>query len=112
MKVLFDNGTPHPIATVLEGHSVTFARQLDWQELQNGELLEEAEEAGFDVLVTTDKNMRYQQNLIEREISIIVLGNSQWPNVRHCLRDIAQAINEATPGSYVEVSIPNLKRPT
>ena len=106
MKVLFDNGTPNPIAHSLDGHAVAFARRIGWQELRNGELLERAEKAGFDVLLTTDKNMRYQLDLAGRMIAIVVLGNSQWPNVAHCLERIAAAINAATPGSYTEVEIP------
>jgi len=69
-------------------------------------LLNAAETAGFDVLLTTDKNMRYQQNLVGRKISIVVLGNSQWPVVRLHLDNIAAAVNAATPGSYAEVEIP------
>jgi hypothetical protein len=69
-------------------------------------LLNAAEAAGFDLLLTTDKNMRYQQNLTGRKISIVVLGNSQWPVVRLHLDIIATAVNAATPGSYAEVDIP------
>jgi hypothetical protein len=65
-----------------------------------------AASAGFDVLLTTDKNIRYQQNLIGRKISIAVLGNSQWPVVRFHLDTVAAAVNAASPGSYIEVDIP------
>jgi len=74
--------------------------------LQNGELLNAAEAAGFDVLVTTDKNMRYQQNLVSRKIAIIVLGKQQWPKVRPHVQLVVAAVNAATPGTYVEVEIP------
>ena len=46
MKILCDNGTPNPIARSLVGHQVAFARQIGWHELKNGELLQQAEEAG------------------------------------------------------------------
>ena len=65
-----------------------------------------AEQAGFDVFVTADKNMRYQQNLKGRTIAIVVLSTPQWPVVRLHLGRIAAAVNAAMPGSYVEVEIP------
>ncbi len=106
MKILFDNGTPRPIAHVLTGHEVTFAREIGWHELENGDLIQKAEEASYDLLLSTDKNIRYQQNLAERAIALVVLGNSQWPDVRLHLDAIAAAVNASTPGSYTEVPIP------
>jgi hypothetical protein len=106
MKVLFDNGTPKPIARRLVGHEVTHARQIGWHELENGELIQKAEEAGYDVLLSTDKNIRYQQNLTGRKIALVILSNSQWPCVRLRLNRIAAAVNACTPGSYAEVEIP------
>lgn len=78
MRILFDHGTPAPLIPFLVKHNVTKARDAGWGRLTNGELLNAAETAGFAVLVATDKNMRYQQNLSGRVISIVVLGNSQW----------------------------------
>ena len=72
----------------------------------NGELLKAAEKAGFEVLLTTDKNMASQQNLKGRRIAIVVLGNSQWRIVQRYVRRVAAAVNAATPGSYAEVDIP------
>jgi hypothetical protein len=106
MKILFDNGTPRPIARSLPGHDVTHARQIGWHELENGALIYRAEAAGYDLLLSTDKNIRYQQNLSGRKIALVVLGNSNWPLVRVHLEKIAEAINAATPGSYTEVDIP------
>jgi hypothetical protein len=74
--------------------------------LVNGELLKAAEEAGFEVLLTTDKNIAAQQNLKSRIIAIVVLGNSQWRIVQRYVRKIGAAVNAATPGSYAEVDIP------
>ncbi len=107
MRILFDNGTPNPIARSLVGHEIAFARQIGWQELKNGELLRQAEEAGFELLLTSDKNIRYQQNLSGRKIAIIVLGNQQWPDVKLHLDRIVAAVNAAIPGSYAEVKIPH-----
>lgn len=107
MKILFDNGTPKPIARSLTGHEVVFAREAGWHELRNGELLEKAEAAGFSVFLTTDKNIRYQQNLKGRKIAIVVLGNQQWPDVRRSLEKIVVAVEAALPGSFTEVEIPH-----
>lgn len=75
MLVLLDQGTPVPIRRFLIGHTVETAAQRRWDKLTNGELLKVAEEAGFELLVTHDKNIRYQQNLSVRTIAIVVLGN-------------------------------------
>ena len=106
MKILFDHGTPRSIARSLIGHQVTRAAQMGWHEIENGELIDKAEEAGYELLLSTDKNIRYQQNLTHRKIAIVVLMDQQWPNVRLYLEKIANAINAATAGSYVEVEIP------
>jgi len=106
MKILFDNGAPKPIARSLTGHEVTYARRIGWHEMENGELIREAEEAGYEVLLSTDKNIRYQQNLTGRKIALVILGNQQWPLVKLHLDKIAAAVNAATPGSFVEVDIP------
>src|ERR1700720_1792008 len=82
MLILFDHGTPAPIRPFLEGHTVSRTQDLGWDRLTNGELLSAAEEAGFDVLLTTDKNIRYQQDLTGLKIAIVVIGNAQWPALR------------------------------
>jgi len=82
------------------------AAQLGWDTLQNGELLAAAEQAGFEVLVTPDKNMQYQQSAAGRKIALVVLGNQQWPLVRQYVDRVVSAVNAATPGSYTEVEIP------
>jgi hypothetical protein len=106
MKILFDNGTPNPIARSLIEHEVTFARKIGWHELENGELIRKAEEAGYQLLLSTDKNIRYQQNPSSRKIALVVLGNSQWPMVQLHLDKIVAAVNACTPGGYSEVEIP------
>jgi hypothetical protein len=79
---------------------------MGWQAISNGELILFAEEAGFELLLSTDQNIRYQQNLRNRKIDIVVLTDQQWPNVRLHLETIAAAITAATSGGYVEVEIP------
>jgi hypothetical protein len=106
MRILFDHGTPSGIAGALPDHQVTEARELGWDRISNGELLRKAETAGFDCLLTTDKRIRYQQNLTGRKIAIVVVGNSTWRIVRLHLERIAAVMSAATPGSYTEVEIP------
>jgi predicted nuclease of predicted toxin-antitoxin system len=107
MRVLFDQATPVPIRQFLTAHTVSTAAQEGWDRLRNGELLDAAEVAGFDVLVTTDKNMRYQQNLAGRKIAIIVLGKQQWPELRPHVQLVVAAVDAVTPGANVEVEIPD-----
>jgi len=70
MRILFDHSTPAPLARFLTGHAVTKAKERGWDALTNGDLLAVVEEAGFDMLLTADKNMRYQQNLTGRRIAL------------------------------------------
>src|SRR5580700_11965948 len=107
MLILFDHSTPAPLTSYLIGHTVTEARDRGWDRLSNGDLLTEAERAGFDVLLTADKNIRYQQNLATRRIALVVLSTPQWPLVRLHVEKIVAAVNSATPGSYTEVAIPS-----
>ena len=106
MLILFDHVTPRGVARSLAGHTVTKAKDRGWDKLTNGDLPAEAERAGFDVLLTADKNMRYQQNLTGRRIALVVLGTPQWPLVKLHLDKIAAAVNTFTPGSFAEVDIP------
>ena len=106
MKILFDHGAPRSIARGLAGHQVTRAAQMGWHELENGVLIQNAEEAGFDLFLSTDQNICYQQNLKHRKIAIVVLTDQQWPNVRLHLEKISAAVNAAQPGSFAEVEIP------
>jgi hypothetical protein len=107
MLILFDHGTPRSIARWLQDHTVMEAIERGWDRLSNGALLKAAEEAGFDVLLTTDKNIRYQQNLKGRRLAIVVLGNPQRPAVDRHIDRVIEALNAATPGSYAEVEIPD-----
>ena len=107
MRVLFDNGTPRGLAAALTEHTVEEARTHGWDTLRNGELLDAAEAAGFDVFVTTDRNIPYQQNLSNRRIAIVVLGNGRWKLIRDSLSEIAAAVAHAQRGCAVEVDIPS-----
>ena len=76
MLILFDNGTPRGLARFLTGHTVEEARDRGWKELKNGELIDAAEAVGFAVMLTTDKNIRYQQNLVTRKIALVEIGRA------------------------------------
>ena len=106
MLIIFDQATPVPIRPYLERHTVRTAAQQGWNKLSNGELLTVAEEAGFDLLLTTDKNIRHQQNLAGRKIAIVVLGRQQWPQLEPHIQLVIDVVNAATPGSYSVVDIP------
>ena len=103
---MLDKNVPRGLVRALVGHTVTEARDRRWASFKNGELLDAAEQAGFDVLVTADKNIRHQQNLEGRSIAIVVLTQLRWRRVRGRLAEIAAAVNAATPGSFTEVEIP------
>jgi hypothetical protein len=106
MLILFDHGTPRGIARSLQNHEVKEARAQGWDTLSNGELLRVAEEEGFDVLVTTDQNLAYQQNLLGRKIAVVVLGSGQWPLIRPKVQQVVAAILASKPGTFVVVEIP------
>jgi hypothetical protein len=106
MLVLFDQSTPAPLRGHLKGHTVTEARDRGWDRLVNGDLLNAAEAAGFEVFVTADKNLRYQQNLSTRKLAIIVIGNAQWRVLRLYVKRVVAAVDAAVTGSYTEVDIP------
>ncbi len=89
MRVLFDNGTPRGVASALSDHTVEEARAHGWDTLRNGELLDAAEAAGFDVFLTTDRNLRHQQNLTGRRIAIVVLGKGRWKLIKAGFRRLA-----------------------
>jgi hypothetical protein len=107
MLVLFDNSTPRTLAKyLLPHHTITEARARGWGELENGALLDAAEKAGFEVFVTADKNLSYQQNLSGRKIAIVVLGKGRWSLMKPHVAQIVAAVDAATPGSFAEVEIP------
>jgi len=105
MRILFDHGTPKGLSRMLQGHAITTAKTRGWEKLTNGALLQIAEQAGFDLLITTDKNLRYQQNITGRKIAILALGNPELPTIRRNLDRILEAVALATPGSYRQLEM-------
>jgi hypothetical protein len=106
VRILFDQGTPVPLRESLRHHEVITAFEQGWSNLKNGELLDEAEASGFEVLVTTDRNLKYQQNLDSRHIAVVVLSTPSWPRIERALGLVVLAVDSAASGSYVEVDIP------
>lgn len=104
MRILFDQGTPVPLRDFLIGHEVVTAFELGWSEISNGDLLEKAE-GEFDLLVTTDKQLQYQQNLSSRRLAILVLPYASWIKLRKHAEKIASAITAMHPGSYEELRL-------
>ncbi len=103
MRILFDHGTPAPLRHALTGHSVSTAYEISWTELDNGTLLGAADKQ-FDVLITTDRNLRYQQNLAGYRLAILVLPTTSWPKIRLHEAEIVAAVNTLRPGDFVELN--------
>lgn len=105
MRVLFDQGTPVPLRRSMLAHVVSTAYEMGWSSLANGDLLDAAE-SQFDVFVTTDKNLRYQQNLAARSLSVLVLPYASWPKLKRHVSTIVAAIEAMSPGQYLELVLP------
>jgi hypothetical protein len=110
MRILLDQGTPVAIGDGLHGHMVRTAYAQGWSTLTNGELLRVAEEAGFDVLLTTDTNLPHQQNLRGRRLAIVVLSKNRWALIRRKTSEVVAAVNAAQPGTYYVVDIPEVQK--
>ncbi len=106
MKVLLDENVPVQVRNALAGHDVSTVSGLDWKGTENGDLLAAAEQAGFDVLVLADKNLRYQQNLATRHIAIVELWTNHRPTLEKHFLLIAEAVTGVAQGGYVIVSQP------
>lgn len=99
MKVLFDQGTPTPLRSALIGHTVSTAFEVGWAQLDNGDLLKVAE-TGFEVLITTDQNLQYQQNLSGRRLAILVLPTTSWPIIEQHVAEVLAALNKIRVGEF------------
>jgi predicted nuclease of predicted toxin-antitoxin system len=105
MKILFDQGTPVPLRAHLVGHTIDVVYELRWADLQNSELLKIAEKAGYELLVTTDQNLKYQQNLKGKKLAILVLLSTSWPRIRPHVQAIIQMIETVQVGDYKEFDV-------
>lgn len=105
MKVLFDQGTSAPLRRYLGGHSIDTAYERGWSTIQNGLLIEEAERAGYELLITTDQSIQHQVNLSSSQLAIIVLTSTSWPRIQSKAGEIQVAVDAAKSGSYKEIPI-------
>ena len=103
MRILFDQGTPEPLRRELPGHTISTAYEMGWATLENGGLLSAAE-SSFDAFITTDQNLRYQQNLTGRPFAILVLPTTSWPKIQAQLAKVIVAVNALRPGDVVDLN--------
>ena len=104
MKVPLDENVPHALRHHLVGHEAYTAAYAGFAGLKNGDLLEAAASDGFDVLVTGDRTLQYEQNLSRHNIAIVSLSAVSWPLIEPHLAKIAAAVNAAQPGSFTHVT--------
>ena len=105
MKILFDQGTPAPLRRHLAGHSVDTAFERGWSSLRNGDFLDRAENDGYQLLITTDQNLRRQQNLAGRRLGILVLLSTSSPRIQRRVDDIRAAAGGMEPGESRDIPI-------
>lgn len=105
MKILFDQGTPVPLRRHLHPHLVDTSAERGWSALQNGDLLDRAESDGYQAFITTDQNLKYEQNLATRTIRILVLTTTSWPRISKKLHRVRDALESLDEGRYMEVEI-------
>jgi predicted nuclease of predicted toxin-antitoxin system len=100
MKILFDQGTPAPLRRELPTHQISTAYEMGWSQLTNGDLLAAAEQQSFDLMITTDKNLGYQQNLRGRNLAIIVLPTTSWPTIKQNVAHVIAAVKNISTGGF------------
>jgi predicted nuclease of predicted toxin-antitoxin system len=105
MKVLLDACVPRPLRKFLPGHIVSTAQEMGWGSLKNGALLKEAE-SQFEVFITTDRNLKYQQIVVGRNLAILVLPTNDWPTIRANGNEVAMKAGSLKPGEFVELRWP------
>ena len=110
MKVLLDEGLPHKLRAAIPNHDVSTVAHVGWSRQTNGDLLRSAEGAGFEVFVTADKNLSYQQNSKGRKLALVVLSTLDWSTMKPYIQRILLAVDAATPGSFQEVACGEFRR--
>ena len=81
------------------------ADELQWQALENGDLLDAAENEGFELLITCDQNVPYQQNLTDRKLSLLILSSNHWPTLRRVAAQIGTAVDFVQVGQVVRIDV-------
>ena len=105
MHVLFDKNVPYGVSKFLSDHQIETVDERGWATISNGELLQSAETAGFDVVLTADQNIVYQQTLEGRKIALVVLGSNIWPIVRSYADKITEQVSAARAGTYTFIEM-------
>jgi hypothetical protein len=112
LRILFDKNVPVGVRRFLPKHEVHTIVEMGWDpQLENGELLRAAQAAEFDVILTSDQNIQYQQNLTGRKLALVVLGSNLWPVVRAYAAAITAKVDAAMPGSYSFIEMPHPPKP-
>lgn len=111
MRILLDENTPRGVRRILAGHDVRTAAEMGWRGYSNGQLLDEAEKAGFAILVTCDRNLVLQQNLAGRNIAVVVLPTNTWPLIRAQPQSVRRAVANAAPGTFSVATFVRRRRP-
>jgi len=105
-RVLLDHCVPRPLRRYLPEFQIRTCHEEGWAALRNGELLIAAEAAGFEVFITADQNVRYQQNLTVRQIAIVELPTNWLPLMPSLIPAIQDALAAIAPGSYTKILMP------
>ncbi|MEB3307239.1 MAG: DUF5615 family PIN-like protein [Cyanobacteriota bacterium] len=106
MRILFDQGTPAPLRRWLSAHEVSTAYEQGWATATNGDLIRLAEQKGCELLITTDTNLRFQQNLQTPSIAILVISTTSWPRIQAAAEQVLDVVSELSAGEYCELRIP------
>jgi hypothetical protein len=110
MRVLFDQNVPRALRTLLPGHDVRTAAEMGWSTLTNGVLVDAAEGAGFEAIITADRNFRSQVDISNRNLAVITLSTNHWPTLQRGAAGILQALQQARPGSHQDVAVGRFRR--
>ena len=102
MRILFDHGVPVPLRKKLSGHQISTAHEVGWDQVSNGELISKAE-GSFGVLISTDQNLKYQQNLKNRKIAILVIPTTSWRKIEANTHLVQQTLDSLKPNVYQEI---------
>lgn len=110
MRILFDQNVPRALRNLLPGHDVRTAAEMGWSTLVNGVLVEAAERAGFEAIITADRSFRFQVDISSRRLAVIVLSTNHWPILERAAPAILRALQRARPGSYHEAAVGRFRR--
>jgi predicted nuclease of predicted toxin-antitoxin system len=106
MRILLDQNIPAPLRHTLPGHQVETAYERGWAELLNGDLIAQAESAGFELLITSDQGIRHQQNWAGRPLALLVLSTNDWTRIRRFKDRILAAVNTIQRSECVTLEVP------